>query len=64
MSNTPPKLETLAESLRLMYADGRLRELDLLNPVEELERAIAKTLIRPRHEARATHGEHSLLTRR
>ncbi len=44
MSKTPPKLETLAESLRLMVADGRLLELELLNPVEELERAIAKTL--------------------
>ncbi len=37
-------MKILIASLRRMVAEGRLRELDLLTPVEELERAIAATL--------------------
>jgi hypothetical protein len=39
-----PEMKILNASLRGMVAEGRLRELDLLMPVEELERAIAATL--------------------
>jgi hypothetical protein len=39
-----PEMKILIASLRRMVAEGRLRELDLLTPVEELERAITATL--------------------
>jgi len=42
MTNTLPS--SLVESLRGIVAEGRLHELDLLNPADELECAIADTL--------------------
>jgi hypothetical protein len=44
MATTLSQPETFAESVRAIFADVRFRELELLNPVEELERAIADTL--------------------